>query len=61
MAQHVLRCAEQGNKLTLERLIEEGKVGVVDDEENTPLMYAAASGREEILRMFLDEKVSNIG
>ena len=54
----VLQASQQGDKKTLKEVIAEGKVGVVDEEWNTPLMCAAASGREEVLRMILDKEVS---
>lgn len=53
-----LRAAEEGDKKALQEVIMEGKVGVVDvvDEDgNTPLMYAATNGREEVLRLLLDQ------
>ena len=54
----ILRAAEAGDKKTLQKVIAEGKVCVVDDDSNTPLMYAATSGREETLHMLLDKTVS---
>lgn len=56
----ILQAAERGDKKTLQGYIAEGKVGVVDEDGNTPLMAAAASGREEILRMLLDKDVRTI-
>ena len=56
----ILQAAEAGDKKTLQGYIAEGKVGVVDEDGNTPLMFAAASGREEIMRMLLDKDVSII-
>ncbi len=53
----VLTAAQQGNKKVLQEAIAKGKVGVVDEEATTPLMYAAASGREEILRVILEKEV----
>lgn len=52
--------ADQGDTRTLQQFIAEGRVGVVDDDGNTPLMRAAASGREEVLRMLLDKEVSRL-
>lgn len=54
----ILQTAEGGDKKALQQVIAEGKVCVVDEDGNTPLMYAATSGREEILRMLLDKGVS---
>lgn len=53
----IIQAAERGDKKTLQGFIAEGKVGVVDEDGNTPLMYAAGSGREEVLRMLLDKEV----
>ena len=57
LVRQVLAAAQQGDKKFLQEVISKGKVGVVDEDETTPLMYAAASGREEILRMLLDKEV----
>lgn len=56
-AKAILQAAGTGDRKTLLGFIAEGKVGVVDEDSNTPLMCAAASGREEILRMLLDAEV----
>lgn len=50
-----LRAAEEGDKKALQEVILEGKVGVADEDGNTPLMYAATNGREEIMRLLLDQ------
>ena len=55
----VLAAAQLGEKKFIQEVIAKGKVGVVDEDETTPLMYAAASGREEVLRMLLDKEVEN--
>ena len=57
----ILRAAEEGDKRTLQEAIRKGEVGVADEEGSTPLMCAAASGREEVLRMLLDKEVSGDG
>lgn len=57
LVRQVLAAVQQGDKKTLQEVIAKGKVGVVDEEETTPLMYAAASGREEVLRILLDKEV----
>lgn len=55
----ILQAAERGDRKTLQGVIAEHKVGVVDEDGNTALMYAAASGREDILRLLLDKDVRN--
>lgn len=60
MEQHlhaVLSAAERGDKKAIESYISEGKANVCDEEGSTPLMYAAANGKEEIIRMLLDPEV----
>lgn len=57
LVREVLAAAQQGDKKVLQEVIAKGKVGVVDEEATTPLMYAAASGREEVLRILLDKEV----
>lgn len=54
----ILQAAERGDKKTLQKVVAEGCVGVVDENGNTPLMAAAASGREEVLRLLLEKDVS---
>ena len=49
--------ADGGTSGVLKQVIDEGKVGVVDDDGSTPLMYAAASGREEVMRKLLGKEV----
>lgn len=58
LTKSVLSAVEQGHKADLRGYISRGVVGVVDEEGSTPLMYAAANSREEIVRILLDEKVS---
>ena len=53
----IMAAAQLGNKKAMQEFIAKGKVGVVDEEGTTPLMYAAASGREEILRLLLEREV----
>ncbi len=53
----ILSAAEQGLKSELQSYISRGAVSVVDEEGSTPLIYAAANGREEIVRLLLDKKV----
>ena len=55
----ILAAAQQGDKMVLQDAIAKKNVGVVDEEATTPLMYAAASGREEILRLLLEKEVHN--
>ena len=55
--QSVLSAAERGDKKAMENCISEGKANVCDEEGSTPLMYAAANGKEEIIRMLLDPEV----
>jgi len=58
----VLQAAERGDKKVLQKFLseQERNVGVVDEDGNTPLMVAAASGREEVLRLLLDQEVRYI-
>lgn len=56
----VLSAAERGDKKAMESYISEGKVNVSDEEGSTPLMYAAANGKEEIIRMLLDPDVRQL-
>ena len=53
----VLSAAEQGHRKNIESYISRGVVNVLDEEGSTPLMYAAANGREEIIRLLLDREV----
>lgn len=53
----MLQAAQRGDRKTVSTIITEGRVGVADDDGNTPLMYAAASGREEVLRLLLEKEV----
>jgi ankyrin repeat protein len=53
--------AGEGARKVLQQVISEGKVGVVDDDSNTPLMYAAASGQVEAIRMLVDSEVGGRG
>lgn len=58
----ILQAAAEGvTSGILKQVIEEGKVGVVDDDGNTPLMYAAASGREEVMRKLIGKEVRRMG
>lgn len=57
LTKSVLSAAEQGHKTDLRDYISRCVVGVVDEEGSTPLMYAAANGREEVVRLLLDDKV----
>ncbi len=60
LTKSVLCATEQGYKAELRDYISRGVVGVVDEEGSTPLMYAAANGREEVVRLLLDEKVGMV-
>lgn len=51
--QTVLAVAEQGNEQAMAVFLEQGKANVCDEEGFTPLMTAAASGKENTVRMLL--------
>ena len=52
----VLSAAEQGNQQAIRAFLKDGTADVCDDEGSTPLMYAAANGREMIIRQLLQER-----
>ena len=58
MASQVLLAAEQGDRKSMAAFIMERQVNVVDEEGCTPLMVAAANGRDEIIRLLLEVEVS---
>ena len=58
MASRVLLAAEQGNREAMTTYITNKQVNVVDEEGSTPLMVAAANGRDEIIRLLLEQEVS---
>ena len=45
----VLSLAERGEEKALSELLLAGRTDVVDEEGSTPLMYAAANGRESVV------------
>ena len=50
----LLSAAEYGNDEAIRSIIDGGRVPDVSDEEgSTPLMYAAANGRESLVRLLL--------
>lgn len=53
----VLEAAKHGDKKTLQEVLAQKEIGVADEEGNTALMFAAANGQEEILRLLLDKEV----
>ena len=57
LIKNILSAAEQGHKKALKDYISRRVVNVVDEEGSTPLIYAAANGREDIVRLLLDEEV----
>ena len=59
MASHVLLAAEQGDRKSMQAFITDRQVNVVNEEGCTPLMVAAANGRDEIIRLLLEQEVSN--
>ena len=44
----------------MQAFITERQVNVVNEEGSTPLMVAAANGRDEIIRLLLEQEVSDI-
>lgn len=58
MGSRVLLAAEQGDRKSMTHYIASKQVNVVDEEGCTPLMIAAANGRDEIIRLLLDQEVS---
>ena len=44
----------------MESFIADRRVDVVNEEGCTPLMVAAANGRDEIIRVLLEQEVSSI-
>lgn len=60
LVKDILSDAEQGHRKNIEAYISRGVVNVLDEEGSTTLMYAAANGREEIVRLLLDREVSNV-
>lgn len=54
----VLSAAEQGNQQAMCSFLEKGTADVCDEEGSTPLMYAAANGREAIIRLLLQNHVN---
>ena len=57
MASGVLLAAEQGDRKSMAVFITSGQVNVIDEEGCTPLMVAAANGRDEIIRQLLEQEV----
>ena len=57
----VLQAAHRGDRKAVDVIIAEGRVGVADEDGNTPLMYAAASGREDVIRLLLEKVVRGGG
>ena len=57
MASRILLAAEQGDRKSMAVFITSGQVDVVDEEGCTPLMVAAANGRDEIIRQLLEQEV----
>ena len=51
----LLSASEQGHKQRIAALLAESpdRAEVCDDEGSTPLMYAAANGRENVLQLLL--------
>ena len=60
MASRILLAAEQGDRKSMQAFITERQVNVVNEEGSTPLMVAAANGRDEIIRLLLELEVSDI-
>ena len=60
MASRILLAAEQGDRKSMQAFITERQVNVVNEEGSTPLMVAAANGRDEIIRLLLEQEVSDI-
>ena len=58
MASRVLLAAEQGDRKSMQTFITDRQVNVVNEEGCTPLMVAAANGRDEIIRLLLEQEVS---
>ena len=59
-ASRVLLAAEQGDRKSIQAFITERQVNVANEEGCTPLMVAAANGRDEIIRLLLEQEVSDI-
>ena len=57
MASRVRLAAEQGDRKSMAIFITNREVNVVDEEGCTPLMVAAANGRDEIIRQLLEQEV----
>lgn len=49
----VLAAAEQGDVSAMSSFLEQGRDDVCDDEGTSPLMYAAANGKDSVLRVLL--------
>lgn len=63
LVQTVLSASEQGHKQRLASLLQEnpGLAESCDEEGSTPLMYAAANGRENVLHLLIQVRLgSNI-
>lgn len=58
MASRVLLAAEQGDRKSMQAFITDKEVNIVNEEGCTPLMVAAANGRDEIIRQLLEQEVS---
>lgn len=58
MESRVLLAAEQGDRKSMQAFITDRQVDVVNEEGCTPLMVAAANGRDEIIRLLLEQEVS---
>ena len=54
----VLSAAKQGDRKSIQGYITERQINVVNEEGCTPLMVAAANGRDEIIRLLLEQEVS---
>ena len=58
MASRILLAAEQGDRKSMAVFITNKQVNVADEEGSTPLLVAAANGRDEIIRLLLEVEVS---
>jgi ankyrin repeat protein len=56
----ILSAAKQGDRKSVQGYITDRQVNIVDEEGCTPLMVAAANGRDEIIRLLLEQEVSDI-
>lgn len=62
IVQSVLSASEQGHKQRLSALLQEnpGLAESCDEEGSTPLMYAAANGRENVLHQLIQVRPDTI-